>query len=180
VTDAPQTMDTPRDARARAKAEKAYKKASRPWFKKKRFVLLLILIVIIAIWAASQSGSDSPSTPAQPSSAAEPSTGETAAEAPAAPEPGSAESDVVVTSCDVGDFDMVTSALTVTNSTDELASYLITISANGPDGNRVVELTAAANSIGAGQSASVDALGSATGVSGELTCVVADVTRFNS
>ncbi|WPF83787.1 hypothetical protein SANBI_001484 [Sanguibacter sp. 4.1] len=176
MTDAPQTMDTPRDARARAKAEKAYKKASR----QKRFVLLLILIVIIAIWAASQSGSDSPSTPAQPSSAAEPSTGETAAEAPAAPEPGSAESDVVVTSCDVGDFDMVTSTLTVTNSTDELASYLITISANGPDGNRVVELTAAANSIGAGQSASVDALGSATGVSGELTCVVADVTRFNS
>lgn len=115
MTDAPQTMDTPRDARARAKAEKAYKKASR----QKRFVLLLILIVIIAIWAASQSGSDSPSTPAQPSSAAEPSTGETAAEAPAAPEPGSAESDVVVTSCDVGDFDMVTSTLTVTNSTDE-------------------------------------------------------------
>lgn len=61
---APQSPNQPpptdaRDAKARAKADKAYAKASRPWYKKKRFIIpgaLLLLIVIIT--AVSSGGSD--------------------------------------------------------------------------------------------------------------------------
>lgn len=36
-------------AKAQAKADKAYRKAMRPWFKKKRFIIPLILIVVILL-----------------------------------------------------------------------------------------------------------------------------------
>lgn len=48
----------PRDARAQAKAAKAYEKARRPWYKKKRFILPLALIVLIIIIVAANSGGD--------------------------------------------------------------------------------------------------------------------------
>ena len=42
---------SPKEAKARAKADKAFQKASRPWFKKKRFWALGI-IVIFAVGSA--------------------------------------------------------------------------------------------------------------------------------
>ena len=42
-------LTSPKDAKAHAKAEKAYRKASCPWFKKKRFFLPLALIVLMVI-----------------------------------------------------------------------------------------------------------------------------------
>lgn len=53
--DAPQG-DFKRDAKAQAAAEKAYRKASRPWFKKKRFILPLILVAIILISSLANGG----------------------------------------------------------------------------------------------------------------------------
>jgi hypothetical protein len=50
------TFDNSGDARARAKAEKAYRKAQRPWYKKKRFILPLALVVIIVIIVLSTRG----------------------------------------------------------------------------------------------------------------------------
>ena len=63
-------MTAPIDPRAQAKADKAYRKATRPWWRKKRFWLLggVVLVVIIAI--ASNSGGDV-APPAEPSSAAQ-------------------------------------------------------------------------------------------------------------
>jgi hypothetical protein len=52
----------PKSAKAQAKADKAYKKASRPWFKKKRFILLAIIAIIVIIAVATSGGSDSPSS----------------------------------------------------------------------------------------------------------------------
>ena len=48
--------DAKRDGKAQAAADKAYRKASRPWFKKKRFLLPLILLVIIIITSVSNGG----------------------------------------------------------------------------------------------------------------------------
>jgi hypothetical protein len=42
--------------KAHAKAAKAYAKASRPWYKKKRFLIPLALVVLIIIIAATSSG----------------------------------------------------------------------------------------------------------------------------
>src|SRR5665647_239383 len=63
-------VTAPIDPRAQAKADKAYRKATRPWWRKKRFWLLggVVLVVIIAI--ASNSGGDV-APPAEPSSAAQ-------------------------------------------------------------------------------------------------------------
>lgn len=45
-----------KDAKARAKGEKAYAKASRPWYKKKRFWLLGLIALLIVIAVATSAG----------------------------------------------------------------------------------------------------------------------------
>jgi hypothetical protein len=70
----------PRDGKAQAAADKAYRKATRPWFKKKRFLLPLIIVGIIIISSIANAGKDKPSTTAAPSADA-------SAAAPAAPAP---------------------------------------------------------------------------------------------
>lgn len=99
----PQT-DVKVNAKAQAAADKAYRKASRPWFKKKRYILPLILLVIIVITTAANSGNKSSSatgpigsSPAstQPSPAqASPAQASPAEAAPPA-FPGAKSSDVV-------------------------------------------------------------------------------------
>ena len=54
----PQSGDY-RDAKAQAKAAKAYAKAQRPWFKKKRFILLIAVGLIASIYAMTSGGGDS-------------------------------------------------------------------------------------------------------------------------
>ncbi len=51
--------DTPKDAKARAKADKVYQKASRPWFKKKRFWLLGVVGVVVVLQALGGGGDSS-------------------------------------------------------------------------------------------------------------------------
>ena len=59
----------PNNPKAAAKAAKAYAKATRPWYKKKRFLLPIALVVIIAISQASggDGGSTAPDTKEQAS-----------------------------------------------------------------------------------------------------------------
>lgn len=54
----PPQFTSPKDAKSQAKAEKAYRKATRPWFKKKRFILPLALVLLVAIFAATSGGDD--------------------------------------------------------------------------------------------------------------------------
>jgi len=102
----PQYND-PRSAKAQAAADKAYKKASRPWFKKKRFILPLLLILLIILISALNGGGDdsdnaNTSTPATSSSAEAAPTEEGATPAEEAPAedaapafPGAEDSDVI-------------------------------------------------------------------------------------
>jgi hypothetical protein len=46
------------DPRASAKAQKAYAKAQRPWYKKKRFIIPLVILAIIVIASAAGAGGD--------------------------------------------------------------------------------------------------------------------------
>ena len=55
----PQEFTDPKSAKAQAKAEKAYKKASRPFYKKKRFILLAIIALIVIIVVATSGGDSS-------------------------------------------------------------------------------------------------------------------------
>lgn len=76
--------DAKRDGKAQAVAEKAYRKALRPWFKKKRFILPLALVLLIIISSIANGGkkddTTAAATPATEASAAAP-----AAKAPVAP-----------------------------------------------------------------------------------------------
>jgi hypothetical protein len=49
--------NAPENSKAQAKADKAYAKASRPWYKKKRFIIPIALVVI-AIAASAGGGAD--------------------------------------------------------------------------------------------------------------------------
>lgn len=120
----PQYTD-PRGAKAQAAADKAYKKASRPWFKKKRFILPLLLILLIILISALSGGGDDPSGAADPatSSSADAAPSEGAAEAAPSEEapadaaaafPGAEDSDVVGQAGDalaLGDISVTSAAI---------------------------------------------------------------------
>src|SRR3954466_1418390 len=61
-TPPPAQFTDPKSAKAQGKAEKAYRKASRPFYKKKRFILLAIIVIIVIIAIATKSGGSSPSS----------------------------------------------------------------------------------------------------------------------
>lgn len=92
----PPANETKRDGKARAKGEKAYRKAQRPWYKKKRFLIPLILVLIIALAGAFAGGDDEPGnegTTSQndPPAAADPTTEDAPAETEDAPADTEAE-----------------------------------------------------------------------------------------
>ncbi|WP_138732068.1 DUF4352 domain-containing protein [Modestobacter excelsi] len=87
----PPLYDSPKDAKAQAKAAKAYQKASRPWFKKKRFILLLILVVIVGIIIANMSGSSSSSTSSSSSGSGSTSDGGSSADGGSSSDSGEAQ-----------------------------------------------------------------------------------------
>lgn len=82
-------VNDPRDARAQASAEKAYRKAQRPWYKKKRFILTAAILVVIVIIAVATSVGGRGTTTTSP--------GGSVAQDPAAPPsfPGATSGDVV-------------------------------------------------------------------------------------
>lgn len=69
------TGEDRREARAKAQAEKAYRKAKRPWYKKKRYVIPLALLAVIAIVS---SGGGGDTEPAADSGAQQPTAGQPA------------------------------------------------------------------------------------------------------
>jgi hypothetical protein len=96
------TFQNPRDAKAQVKAEKAYRKAQRPWYQKKRFILPLGLLVLIVLIVALTSGGDEDPTVVSP--------GGSGAQAPAGGPPafpGATEDDVVAQAGDTVDADGV-------------------------------------------------------------------------
>ncbi len=84
------------DPRAQAKADKAYRKAQRPWYQKKRFLIPLVLLALTfvsSVFGASDDGT--------PSATVTPSGGEAVPAAPAQADdappafPGATKNDVV-------------------------------------------------------------------------------------
>jgi hypothetical protein len=90
-----------------------------------------------------------------------------------------ASGDVKVTDCRRDERGLVTAALTITNSAPESKSYLVTVSADGPDDQRVADIIGLTGAVSPGQSVMVDATGAASGddVPEDLTCTVVKVTR---
>ena len=81
----------PREARAQAKADKAYAKARRPWYKKKRFILPLVLVALIVIISIATTAGGGGNNTAD----TDPSSDPTASESSEPAFPGAQDSDVV-------------------------------------------------------------------------------------
>lgn len=135
------TFQSPRDAKAQAKADKAYRKAQRPWYKKKRFILPLILLLIIIFAVALGGGGDDGGTTTSTPAEQAPAEDEAPAEDAAPAFPGAQESDVVgqageelalgdvtITSAPLAEGDdtlgpTLCTAVTVTNDSDETIDF---------------------------------------------------------
>jgi hypothetical protein len=89
----------PRDAKAEAAAAKAYAKAKRPWFKKKRFIIPLAFVAIMVIGGAFAGGDEAatttPAAVAETASAAPTPDEETTSAAPAVEEAEETEAPAV-------------------------------------------------------------------------------------
>lgn len=96
------------------------------------------------------------------------------------PATSAAMSDVSVTECgsSSGPLGMSDVKVKVTNSTDRVQSYFVTVSVNDAAGNRLGEANGASNSVAPGQSATAELLGA--GAEGVANCVIANVTRIPS
>jgi len=79
------TIDPRTDARAQAKAAKAYAKATRPWYPQKRTWIIGVPVALVAIGALTSGGNDSPPPPAAGQPAATRPQAAAAAPAEAAP-----------------------------------------------------------------------------------------------
>lgn len=90
----------------------------------------------------------------------------------------SPEDDVKVSKCVTSgnSIGMADIAVRITNSTNRVQSYWVTVSINDAGGNRLAEANGASNSIRPGQSANAGLL--ASGVDGAASCAVANVTRI--
>lgn len=90
--------------------------------------------------------------------------------------------DVKVTECDGGSGPLGMSGTTVavTNGTDRTQTYLITISLNNADGNRLDEAIGAVNSVAPGQKATSDLFSGGAHTQGVTACAVASVNRVPS
>lgn len=134
--------DPKRDAKAQASADKAYKKASRPWFKKKRFILPLLLVAIFAI-AGIAGGGGGEDTTANNSSAGNTTETEAAPAGEPAEEPaeepafaGAQDSDVIGEAGDalkLGDITVTAAALAAGDATLGATQCTAVIVENGSD-----------------------------------------------
>lgn len=90
--------------------------------------------------------------------------------------------EVKVTACNSGDGPLGMSGTTVavTNGTDRAQTYLITVSLNNADGNRLGEAIGAVNAVAPGQTATSDLFGGGTDTEGVTACTVANVDRVPS
>ncbi|MFC7847078.1 hypothetical protein ACFUTU_01230 [Arthrobacter sp. NPDC057388] len=75
--------EAPRNGKAQAAADKAYRKASRPWFKKKRFLFPLIIVALMIISGIANGGKEEPAATVAPSTDASAVAETSAAAAPA-------------------------------------------------------------------------------------------------
>lgn len=95
------------------------------------------------------------------------------------PATSAALSDVSMAECGGGGpLGLSNAVVKITNSTDKVQSYFVTVSVNDSAGNRLGEANGASNSVAPGQSATAELLGGAT--EGVASCTVANVTRIPS
>jgi len=102
------------------------------------------------------------------------------------PNPGSgtsahpASDDVTVTCAPTDSVGFMHSNVTITNHSSQTSDYVVTISFNDAQGNRLQEGTATQDDVAPGQTATTDGMGDGSTGGTPASCVVANVTRYAS
>lgn len=129
------------------------------------------LLAVIIIAAAANSGSSTSSAPSSSVAGANVPAGD-----------ADAAKDVRIDTCGVETNTFGTQSkvrVTITNHTGRAQSYFVTVAINDTSGStRYGEATAVTNSLGAGQSTALDAVGFPGKPPGAFTCSVARVDRL--
>lgn len=165
---------TSRAAKARAKADRTYKKQSRPWPLRHPILSGLgVLIAIIAIVSvASSGGKDKTPTASNNGNNQNTVTGNNQA----------AAKDVEIAECGTDDSlgtNTIKSKVKVTNNSSKPSNYLITVAFESADGGTQIDTgNVAVQNLAPGQSTVQDVLTAGTAPAGKFNCKVADVTRL--
>lgn len=165
------------DPRAQAKADKAYRKALRPFYKKKRFIfpaLFVLLIVVIAVSSGSKTGSTTASAPAAASIPA-------SSKAPVTAELSDAAKNVAVTKCDVqslGGTSIATVGYTINNPTSKSSTYLLEFAVIDSTKAKVASANGLEPAVLPGRPSQGEAVGNVSSSAvAPFTCEVGNVTR---
>lgn len=154
-------------------------------------VLLLIAAGVVGVMAVNDATKDggplADATASAPAQSDEPydEPNQDAGETPAAEEPtdgpsdaSGPEGDVKITQCEVDSLTTWASAeVTITNSTEQTASYVVSVEFVDSSGKRVGDALAATENLAAGQKAEETAQGLDT-IKGKIDCKVTEVTRY--
>lgn len=168
------------EAKADAKASAARAKAIRPWYRKKRFILLGAVAIIAVIAIVANSGSDSDTDTASNGNG----NGE-AAEGDNDVSTGlgsqDAVDDVEVTDCGLEpDLGWATATVTITNNSSGRSDYFVTVAFETDDGaTRTDEGLASASNLEPDQVTEVDAP-TATEAPENVECRIVEVQRTAS
>jgi hypothetical protein len=166
------------DPKATAAAAKAYAKAQRPWYKKKRFMIPLVLVIIAVIATAAGGGDDAAETT---SDVADEITDDAPDSDFSTNDENPPAEDVSVASC-TEEFGLVTVGLTITNNSSEASDYVVTIGIENAAGDRIGDGFASTNNVDPGQTATIDGTGTVSEGSDAagMKCVLEEVERFAS
>ncbi len=167
----PAPFGSPADAKAQAKAAKAYAKASRPFYKKKRYYLLaLIVVIIIAAFAGGSSNKNKTNAA---------SNGGTKTLSNNGTHPPQA--DVEITGCSADTLNQLQATVKVTNHSSGRSNYIIELAFESKDGKTQLDTTTVlVNNLDSGQVTTQKGVTLTDAPKGAYTCKVTDVNRFAS
>jgi len=166
-----------KEERAQARADKAARKAARPWPLRHWMLTGIGVIVVIVIVAsvASSGGGSTPNVTAGNTVSSSPTASpasETAGKVFQHPE------DVKITSCGVDDAGFADAKLTITNTSSKASDYVVTVAFESPDGSKQVGTgTALVNSLQPGQSSDQDANSLSSAAAGSFVCKISSAQR---
>jgi len=128
--------DESKQAKADAKAARAKAKALRPWYKKKRFIGLIVIGIIAVVAAVSGQGAEAPT--ATNDDAESPAAESEATEDTVGTGLGSKDASGDIDSLDCGETDQfgyTEPTVKVTNRSEKRSNYFITVAYESADGS---------------------------------------------
>ena len=167
------------EAKAQGKAAKAYAKAQRPWYKKKRYILGMGLLALIVIVAVAGGGGEENGGEDRAGEATEETPNDNGIESDLSSNeenpPGADVDDVTCTE----DLGLITGVVTVTNNSSETSNYLVTVGVE-QDGAKIGDGFGSLDNVDPGQTGRIEVVATADSGGNPFTCVVDEVERFSS